>query len=157
MHPRDVYSTPGLNEYAKPPEELLEVRYEYSQVYEKPPLETMRERAHVGSAQWVEAPVIDTTAGYSYSVADIRDMKMTDYVKFRQDNKRVVYKTPFDTYLDARNAYIDGSGTIEAMIALIRLEDDERYDRIFELDPAYQHREPRSRWTPWRWLGRGHR
>lgn len=96
------------------------------------------------------------------SASDILNMSMMEWAEFRrketmfQDLKDYksyglygpVTKTPYDKYLDAREAYANGTGTLDDMLKYVRLEDKDKYDAV------YQHREPRRGWTSW-WRLRG--
>lgn len=118
-------------------------------LYDKPAQETQVERDHM-----------------VYS-GEIAHMTMAEYANFRRrmglnsGGGGGLYgpptKTPFDKYMDARNAYIDGKGELDEMIKYVRLEDEDSYDEIFDIDPAYKHRKPRCRWLAWWRLGRRHR
>lgn len=94
---------------------------------------------------------------------DIAHMTMGQYREFRarmglNSNFDGMYGiTPFDRYLNAREAYIEGKLELDDMLAFVRLEDDEKYDNIFNTDPAYQHREPISGPPPKRRVGRRNR
>jgi hypothetical protein len=58
-------------------------------VYEKPPEETMRERAHVGSASWVEAPThLGEFARGTDSVVTERKYEMVDRGAPNPDGRR---------------------------------------------------------------------
>jgi hypothetical protein len=60
-------------------------------------------------------------------------------------------KSRFQQWQEARQAYIDGTGTIDAVLEYVE-EGENRYDGV------YKHGLHRSRWPPWRWLeGRCHR
>lgn len=89
------------------------------------------------------------------TVQQLKDMNMRDYADWRKTSRLAPEyvgvlgsgKSKYDRWKDARDAYANGTGSLDEVLKYVE-EDNDRYDDV------YQYRVHRSRWHAWWWLAR---